>query len=220
LGSHLVERGVSLDVSGIISTSNLVLGNAVVMPLKTAQSIEGYQGLVSAILVDSAGVQRDVLMRSINSSIPGVRAIDPAQTELLVNPLTSSIGAIGSGLDALSATLAVLFITIIASVNIMEEKDELTTMRAIGSSSLSVLKVTLSETGLISLTGLIAGVVLASLATAVVFEAFASVPLVSSISDALVLFPPTVVLFAGATVVGAGLLVGAATTSFMLREKS
>jgi ABC-type antimicrobial peptide transport system permease subunit len=218
VGSTLKEGGISLRVSGIISTSNLILGNAVVMPLKTAQSTQGYEGLVSAILVDSDGVQPSALMGSIDSMIPGVRAIDPAQSEFLINPLTSSIDTISNGMEALSVTLAVLFATIIASVNIMEQKNEFSTMRAIGSSSHSVLKVTMAETGLISSTGLVIGLTLSIFTTAVVFRTFASVPMIVSISDAYKLIPLPVVLFAGLAVVGSGLLVGAVTTTTMLRK--
>lgn len=218
VGSILKVGGVSLSISGIIATSSLILGNAIIMPLQTAQTTLGYEGLISAILVDSEGVQPSTLMSSIDSAVPGVRAISPAQSEAFINPLASSIEAVSGGMDALGATLAVLFTTIIASVNIIEQKNELFTIRAIGSSSRSILKITLAETGLVSFAGLIIGVTLSIIATAVVFQAYDSVPIIDSISGAFTLIPLPTVLAAGLAVVGSGLLVGAATSMAILRN--
>lgn len=217
VGSTFTEGGVSLTVSGIITTSNLILGNAVIMPLETAQSTEGYSGLVSAVLVDS-NIQPGPLISSIESSVPGVAAIDPAQSESLTSPLLSSIAAISYAIDAFSAVLAILFVTIIVSVNILEQRDEFATMWAIGASSRSVLKVTLAQTSLMSGAGVVIGLVLSLLSTALVFRQYAGLPVVATISNLSTLFPLATAAWAGIGVIAFGMLVGGISTAAIARK--
>jgi putative ABC transport system permease protein len=217
LGSTLKEGGTTLRVSGIISTSNLILGNAIIMPLATAQAVEGYGGLVSAILVDSSGTSPSALIRSIDAAIPGVVAIEPSRSESLTDPLVSSIGLINDSVDLFAVVVAFLFVAIITSVSVIEQKDEFITMRAIGSSTSSVLRVTLSQSLMMTAAGVAVGLGLSALATAAVFQVYASIPVSASLSGILDLLPAGPVVFAGSAVVGLGLLVSAVTTSSVLR---
>jgi len=218
VGSTIKEGGVSLEVSGIISTANLILGNAVIMPLETAQVTQGYTGLVSAILVGSAGVPPDILSQRIDSKIPGVVAIDPARSQTFINPLIQSVGVISESIDVFSVILALLFVSIISSVNLMERKDEFYTIKAIGSSSGSIMKVALAETGLISLTGFFSGLLLSGVSTAVAFQEYAGIPFLDSVHSIFDVIPLPMVLLAGVIVVGFGMLVGTTTITAMLRE--
>lgn len=218
VGSKLEEAGASLEVSGILTTSNLILGNAVIMPLETAQAAKGYAGLVSAILVGSDGVPPAVLAQRIESKIPGVLAINPAQSQSFNIPLTSSVGIISESIEVLSVTLAFLFVAIISSVNLMDQKDEFLTIRAIGSSSGSMMKVALAETGLVSLVGFVLGLPLSAVFTAIAFQESAGIPVFYSLSNAFGVIPLQTMLIAGLAVVGFGMVVGAATITTMLRD--
>jgi len=218
VGSTIEEGGVSLEVSGIISTSNLILGNAIIMPLETAQSVQGYDGLVSAILVGSNGVPPGVLSQRIDSTIPSVEAIEPSQSQSFTNPLTSSVGIISESVDVLSVILAFLFVAIISSVNLMERKDEFYTVRAIGSSSGSMLKVALAETGLVSLIGFVSGLLLSAASIAIIFQEYAEIPFTDSFHNIFEVIPPPVALLAGLLVVGFGMLIGAVAITAMLRD--
>ena len=218
VGSTIKEGGVSLEVSGIISTSNLILGNAVIMPLETAQITQGYAGLVSAILVGSNGVPPAALAQRIDSEIPGVEAINPTQSQSFASPLTSSVGVIGESTEVLSVVLAFLFVSIISSVNLMDQKDEFLTIRAIGSSSGSIIKVALAETGLISLVGFVLGLPLSAVSTAIIFQESAGIPVLYSLSNAFGVIPFQTMLLAGLAVVGFGMVVGAATITAVLRD--
>jgi ABC-type antimicrobial peptide transport system permease subunit len=218
VGSTIKKEGVSLEVSGIMSTSNLILGNAVIMPLETAQATEGYVGLVSAILVSSNGVSPDTLAQRIEAKIPGVEAINPAQSQSLTNPLTSSVEIISESIDVLSIILAFLFVAIISSVNLMEQKDEFFTIKAIGSSSGSIMKVALAETGLVSLTGFVSGLLLSAVSTAIAFQEYAGTPILDSLYSTMNVIPLQMMLLAGLVVVGFGMMVGATTIAAMLRD--
>lgn len=217
VGSTMEEEGVSLEVSGILSTSNLILGNAVIMPLGTAQATQGYIGLISAILVSSDGVPPAALAQNIDSKIPGVQAINPAQSQSFASPLTSSVRVIGESVEVLSVVLAFLFVAIISSVNLMDQKDEFLTIRAIGSSSGSMMKVALAETGLVSLVGFVLGLLLSAVSTAIVFQESAGIPILYSLSNAFGVIPLQTMLLAALAVVGFGMAVGAATITAMLR---
>ena len=218
VGSTMEEGGVSLEVSGILSTPNLILGNAVIMPLQTAQATQGYAGLVSAILVGFDGVPPAALAQRIDSKIPSVLAINPIQSQSFASPLTSSVGTIGESVEVLSIMLAFLFVAIISSVNLMDQKDELLTIRAIGSSSSSMMKVALAETGLVSLVGFVLGLPLSAVSTAIAFQESAGIPVLYSLSNAFGVIPLQAMLLAGLTVVGFGMMVGAATITAMLRD--
>jgi ABC-type antimicrobial peptide transport system permease subunit len=218
VGSTIKEGGVSLEVSGIISTSNLILGNAVIMPLETAQITQGYAGLVSAILVGSNGVPPAALAQRIDSEIPGVEAINPTQSQSFASPLTSSVGVIGESTEVLCVVLAFLFVAIISSVNLMDQKDEFLTIRAIGSSSGSIIMVALAETGLVSLVGFVLGLPLSAVSTAIIFQESAGIPVLYSLSNAFGVIPFQTMLLAGLAVVGFGMVVGAATITAVLRD--
>jgi ABC-type lipoprotein release transport system permease subunit len=217
LGSSVNEGGERLTVSGIFSTSNLLLSSAVVMPLQTAQSAERYDGLISAVLV-SGNIQSDDLIQRINAAIPGAEAIDPKQSEFLSNSLLASIQTINLSVESFSILLAFLFVAIISSVNLLEQKNEFWTMRAIGSSLGSIMRVTLAETFLTSVVGFLLGLALSIVAIAAVFQSYASVPFVETVMSTPSLIPPMLVVFAGGVVVGFGMLVGAVTTGTMLRD--
>jgi ABC-type antimicrobial peptide transport system permease subunit len=218
VGSTIKEGGISLEVSGILSTSNLILGNAVIMPLETAQATQGYMGLVSAILVGSEGVPPDTLAQRIDAKISGVEAINPIQSQSFTYPLTSSVGTISESIDVVSIILAFLFVAIISSVNLMEQKDEFYTVRAIGSSSGSIMKVALAETGLVSLIGFILGLLLSAVSTAIIFQEYAGIHFLDSLCNAFGVVPLPMILLAASAVVGFGMVVGATTTTAMLRD--
>ncbi|MDG6991381.1 MAG: ABC transporter permease [Nitrososphaerota archaeon] len=218
VGSTIRVGGTGLTVSGIISTPNLILGNAVIMPLATAQLTQGYAGLVSAVLVNSHTLGPSALIQNIDAAIPGVTAIDPARTQSLTTPLISSLGTLNYSVDLFSMFVAFLFIAIISSVNILEQRDEFLTMKAIGSSTASVLKVTLAETGLMATAGVLLGLLLSAVATVGVFYLYASIPLVPSFVTAFEVTPVSRLLAAALAVIGLGMLSGGVATASVLRE--
>ena len=217
VGSNITEDGTTLTVSGVMSTSNLILSNAVVMPLATAQATQGYVGLVSAILVDSQPGWGGNLTQDIDAAIPGVSAVNPSESEQLTSTLVSSVSSINDAIDFFSLALAAMLVSIIASVGVMEKKDEFATMWAMGGSTSSVMKVALAETGLFAAVGFAVGLGLSVVATSLVFQVYASVPFSASVSGIWALIPPQAVALAGAVVVGFGVLVGAATASSLSR---
>ena len=211
-GSAIDEEGRTLTVTGVITTPNLILANAVIMPLETAQAGQGYVGLVSVILVTPSPGQGPGLADRIDASVPGVSAVDPSESERLTSPLVTAIATINGASNAFALGLAALFVSIISSVSIMERREEFATMWAMGGSTASVLKVALAETGLVSAGGLALGFALSAAATAAFFQVYASVPVGTTLSQLLALMPPEVILLAVSAVVGLGLLVGAAAT--------
>lgn len=218
IGSVIKEDNMSLVVSGIISTSNIVLDSAVIMPIETAQSTQGYNGLVSAFLVSTDSSQASSVIQSINSQIAGVVALDPTQSEIFTNPVISSVHQINYSIGLFSELVAFLFVTIISIVNITEQKEEFITIRSIGASLGSILKVTVSEVGLIALLGVLLGLILATFAIGIIFLFFFSVPLWITITGLFSLIPIWTVIYSGVGIVGLGILVGAVTSSAMLRN--
>lgn len=217
VGSNITEEGTTLTVSGVLSTSNLILSNAVIMPLATAQATQGYVGLVSAILVDSQPGFEGNLTQAVDAAIPGVSAVYPSESEQLTNTLVSSVSSLNDAIDAFSLVLAVMLVSIIAGVSIVEKKDEFATMWALGGSTSSVMKVALAETGLYAAAGFVIGLGLSIVTASAVFQVYASVPLSASVRSIFSLIPPQAVALAGAVVVGFGLLVGAAATASLSR---
>ena len=222
VGSVMKQGNTTLKVSGIVSTPNLILANAVIMPLETAQATQGYGGLISAFIVGSNGgtgaSSAEDLIASINREIPGVEALDPTQSEVLTSPLVSAVGLINSGIDTFSELVAFLFVAIISMVNITERKDEFLTIRAIGSSSRALLKIGVAEVGLIALAGVVLGLLLSSIAVGAVFWIYISVPLSSTIPHFFQLVPLSVILYTGVGIISLGILVGSLVTITMTRK--
>lgn len=216
VGSSFEEGGTNVTVTGIIHTSNVVLSDSVVMPLPTAQAVSGYHDLISAVLVD-AGNSTAGVAAGIESSIAGVGVLPYGESQAVTAPLLSSVGAFDSAMGALSAALAVLFVVLIVSVNILEERDELSTMVAIGASIGSVMKATLAETGLVTLAGVAAGVLASGFATGLVFASYASLPVPLSLPGLSILYPASATLLAVLGILAAGIVVGIGATLAVVR---
>jgi putative ABC transport system permease protein len=218
VGSTLSEEGMTLVVTGVMSTSNLILANAVLMPLGTAQATQKYTGLISVIMVTPVPGWKGNLTQEIETSIPGVLAVDPSQTGRLTAPLLASIATVNGASDVFSITLALLFVSIIGSVSVLERKEEFATMWAIGGSSSSVLRVALAETGLVSLTGFLLGLVLSVVAASVLFQVYAYIPAMTTFLQPTAVIPLQAMLLAGLAVVGLGLLVGGVSVYSLPKE--
>ena len=217
VGSTIHEGGEALTVSGVMYTSNIVLGNAVIMPLQTAQESLGYSDLVSAVLVDTDNATAGV-PASIESAVPGVGVLSYGASQKITAPLLSSVGTFDLAMAAVASVLAGLFVTVIVMVNILEEREELATMVAMGASGLSVLRVTLAETALVTLAGGVAGAVLSGAATAFVFERYAGLSLPVSLETLATILPPTDTVLAVAGVLVLGVAVGVAATVGAVRS--
>ena len=222
IGSIVKQGDTALKVSGIISTSNLVLGNAVIMPLETAQATQGYGGLVSAFIVSSTGgagaSQSDELIGSINAEVPGAEALNPTQSEVLTSPLVSSVRLINSGVDTFSELVAFIFVAIISMVNMTERKDEFLTIRAIGSSYRALLKIGMAEVGLIALAGVLLGLLFSSVAIGAVFWIYVAIPLSTTVPQFFQLVPLSIILYTGVGIIALGILVGSLATISMMRK--
>jgi ABC-type antimicrobial peptide transport system permease subunit len=222
VGSVMKQGDTILKVSGIVSTSNLILENAVIMPLETAQTTQGYDGFVSAFLVSSSGgasaASTEDLIGSIDAAIPGVEALNPAQSEVLTSPLVSSVSLINGGVDSFSELVAILFVAIISMVNITERRDEFLTIRAIGSSYRSLLKIGVAEVGLIAFAGVLLGLLLSSVAIGWVFWIVISVPMQTTIPQFFQLVPLSTILYASLGIIAIGVLVGSLVTATMTRN--
>ena len=217
VGSTFKEENMTLVVAGILDTPNIVLSNALIMPLQTAQSTQGYAGLVTAVLVNTLGQSAPVADR-INSAVPGVVALESARGQSFVEPLISMVDTFDFALGAVAVILALLFVAVIVSVNIFDQRDELSTMVAVGASSWSVHKITIFETLLFTAVGVAGGLLLSVISTALIFQRYASIPLSVSFSNISVLLPqvPTIVACGG--VMASGVLVGAIATSTIVRD--
>ena len=148
------------------------------------------------------------LTQEIDASIPGVLAINPSQTQRLAAPLLATIATVNGASEVFSITLALLFVSIIGSVSVLERKEEFATMWAIGGSSSSVLRVALAETGFISVIGFLLGLFLSVAATSLLFQVYAYVPAITTFSQPTAVIPLQAMFIAGLAVVGLGLLVG------------
>ncbi|MDG7020085.1 MAG: hypothetical protein JRN43_07160, partial [Nitrososphaerota archaeon] len=103
VGSTIHEAGAALTVSGVVYTSNIVLGNAVIMPLQTAQASLGYSDLVSAVLVDTDNATAGV-PASIESAVPGVGVLSYGASQAITAPLLSSVGTFDIAMAAVAYT--------------------------------------------------------------------------------------------------------------------
>lgn len=219
VGSSLLAGNTTLLVSGILSSPNLILASSVMMPLATAQTVEGYGGFVSVVVLGSHTLGAGEVADNVNQDVPGVTAIDPAHSSSLGGPLVSSIGMVGEEIDAFSIVLAALLITVIITANIHDQREELAALRAMGSSIVSVLEITASETLFLALVAVLSGLLLSVISIVAIFQAFASVPVATTFAGILSIIPPVAVVYGALGVACFSTAVGVATTLFLMREE-
>ena len=162
LGDNISVMGKNLTVVGILkSTNNMLVDQAVVMPLDYAQELFNRQGSVSCVLITAKETKKvESIASEIEASFPNLEVMTQKDMVKIVNDALASHEMF---MDMINNTAMMVAIVIIITVMVMavtERTKEIGTLRAIGASRFTILGIIMIESMFISLIAYLIGVVI------------------------------------------------------------
>jgi len=154
--------GKNLTVVGILkSTNNMLVDQAVVMPLDYAQELFNRQGSVSCVLITAKETKKvESIASEIEASFPNLEVMTQKDMVKIVNDALANQKMF---MDMINNTAMMVAIVIIITVMVMavtERTKEIGTLRAIGASRFTILGIIMIESMFISLIAYLIGVVI------------------------------------------------------------
>jgi len=195
VNSKITIRGHDLRVVGILDMPSDLLSRIIIMPLDVAQDIYRYTMLVSMIVAEPwENVTEEELRDRIEAEISGVMALTGDERNEIVEPMFRDIESLNLGIRSVVSLISMVLVMTVAAMNISEGRKELATLDAIGAPKSSIIRIIVTETGLIGLFGGIFGVLLGAVAALLLASFYASVPVTFMFPSLFVIVPPTMML--------------------------
>jgi putative ABC transport system permease protein len=190
-GSRLSIESYVLDVVGVLETQSALLSRTILMPLQLAQKIYGYSMMISMIVVKpQEGVTAEELAGRIETDITSVKALTKDERNEIVAPLLQDVEnwilAITGILFFVSATI----VTTVSMMNISERRRDFATLDALGAPKSFVIRMVITEAGLIGLLGSVAGMIMGAVAAVLVASFYSSIPVYIVFPDLFMIVPP------------------------------
>lgn len=197
IGSELEINDHTLHVSGILDTggSSSFLGGTLFMSLNVAQEVFQYQNLISIIVVEpEEGVSEEELSESIEAEVPGVSGLTGTARTDVIAPLFRDLELWSLGIRSVVSFITMILVMIVSMMNVFERRKELATLDALGIPLRSIIRIVVTETGLIGLFSWILGIPFGIIATLVIAYLYTPGPLSMILSGAFNLVPPILML--------------------------
>ncbi len=195
VNSKIRIRGHDLRVVGILDKSPVLLTRIIIMPLDIAQDIYRYTGLVSMIDAEpQEGVTQEELKNEIEEGISDVIALTGDERNEIVEPMFRDIELWNLGIRIVIFLISMVLVMTVATMNISERRKELATLDAIGAPKSSIIRMIVTETGLIGLFGGIVGTLLGAVAALFLASFYGSVPVSFMFPSLFVIVSPTMML--------------------------
>jgi len=209
VGSVINVRNQNLTVTGILETRSALLMRTIIMSLKLAQKVYGYNMLVNMIVVKpKVETSTESLAEKIEREIDGVKALTESERNELFQPLVYEVESWILGLRTALSLLSVMLIAAVAMMNMFERRRDFATLYAIGASRLSITRIIITETTLLGLFGAVLGLVLGAVASILVVSFYTTLPLYLVFPDLFVLIPPLLMVETLVSTVALGSLAG------------
>jgi len=199
IGSKISLKNYKMVVVGVLNLKISILSQAIIIPLKTAQKIYRFEGLVSMIVVEpDKAVNPDTLSKDIEGKIVGVKALTEEERNYFIQPLLNELKNWNFGITASLLTLTMCLVATIMFLNISERKREFAILNAIGAARATTLHIVMIEALTIGLLGSLIGLFLGLIAALFITVRYTSIPvqlIMPNIID-LLLFPLTLEIIA------------------------
>jgi len=209
VNSKITIRGHDLRVVGILDASSVLLSRIIIMPLDVAQDIYRYTMLVSMIVAEPwEGVTEEELKDRIEAEILGVMALTGDERNEIVEPMFRDLELWNLGIRIVIFLISMVLVMTVATMNISERRKELATLDAIGAPKSSIIRIIVTETGLIGLFGGIVGILLGAVAALLLASFYASVPVPFMFPSLFVIVPLTMMLVILASTVALSCIAG------------
>jgi len=219
VNSGIRLKNHNLRVVGILDTPSVLLARTIIMPLKVAQEIYGYGMSVGMVVVEPLeGVTEEELADRIEAEILGVTALTGDERNAIIEPILRDVEMWNLGIRGVLFSLSMVLVMTVAIMNVSERKKELATLDAIGASKSYIVRMVITETGLIGLFGGILGVMLGTVAALLVSSFYSSVPLSVMFPSIFAIVPPTMMLEILASTVAVSCVAGVIPAIIVARK--
>jgi putative ABC transport system permease protein len=162
VGSEIEVFGRKMKVAGIYMPQ---IGSRIKMPLAVMQSFSGTENKCSLLMVKVADPEKQVeVQQRINAALPGNRVLLTRDLGIGAGREIPGINGFVRSILALSTVVSCLVILLAMYTTITERTREIGILKSLGASKTYVISVIEKEALLISLIGVIAGLVIAFLA--------------------------------------------------------
>ena len=195
VNSTIMIKNHELRVVGILDTPSAFLARTIILPLKVAQEIYGYRRLISMLVVEpQEGVTEEELAERIEAEILGVTALTGGERTLFLEPILRDMELWNLGIRGVVFLMSMVLVMTVAMMNVSERRKELATLDAIGAPKSSIVRIVITETGLMGLFGAILGVPLGTAAALLLTSFYTRFPMSMILRGMLFFVPPTTML--------------------------
>ena len=195
VGSKVSVRKYDLRVVGILEAQSAFLSRTIIMSLKLAQEIYGYNMLINIIVVEpKEGIPEEEIANTIELEIGSTNALTSDERNEIVEPLLSDIEKWNLGIRSVLFFLSMILVTTVAIMNVSERRRDFATLDAIGSPKSFIFVMVIIETGLIGLFGGLAGILLGSVAAVYITSVYTSIPISMIFPGLTYVVSPTMII--------------------------
>jgi putative ABC transport system permease protein len=153
-GQTIELQGRTFKVVGVLKSAPQLFGNAVIMPLSTAQDLYDRADTVSSVILTAARVEdAPTLKERILAGHPELSV--STQDDMIRNAM-AVIDGMATFMDVIMKSIvvvAIVLITIVVVVAVMEQRREIGTLRAIGARRWRIFSMVAAESMVLSLLG-------------------------------------------------------------------
>jgi len=205
VGTTLQIRGHNLTVVGVLDTKSAVLDRFLVMSLRLAQEIYGYQGKANIILVKPVkGCEPQNLAAAIENHKDYkdyLKALTEEERNDIVQPIFAQIESWNIGIQSVVFLMSLILVMTVNLMSVSERRRDFATLDALGAPISYIFRVVIFEAALIGILGGIFGIMLGSIAAVVLASFYTNIPLHLFLPGLFDIVTPTYMIQIFATVV-------------------
>lgn len=178
VGSKIVICGVSFTVVGILSPGlSSILSYMIIMPLKVAQEVYGYHGIVHMFIVEPVeGVSEEKLAERIEEKVPNVDALTTEERSQLIEPLLNDFKRWSITIEIFSFIIGSFFVIVLSLINVYERRREIAIIDSIGASKHQLMLIIIFEIVFLCLIGGAIGIALGFLSSFIMLRWLSKIP--------------------------------------------
>ena len=205
VGTTLQVREHNLTVVGVLDTKSAVLDRFLIMSLRLAQEIYGYQGKANIILVKPVkGCEPQNLAAAIENHRDYkdyLKALTEEERNDIVQPIFAQIESWNIGIQSVVFLMSLILVMTVNLMSVSERRRDFATLDALGAPISFIFRVVIFEAVLIGVLGGIFGIMLGSIAAVVLASLYTNIPLHLFLPGLFDIVTPTYMIQIFATVV-------------------
>jgi putative ABC transport system permease protein len=205
VGTTLQIREHNLTVVGVLDTKSAVLDRFLVMSLRLAQEIYGYQGKANIILVKPV---KECELQNLAAAIENhkdykdyLKALTEEERNDIVQPIFAQIESWNIGIQSVVFLMSLILVMTVNLMSVSERRRDFATLDALGAPISYIFRVVIFEAALIGVLGGIFGIMLGSMAAVVLASFYTNIPLHLFLPGLFDIVTPTYMIQIFATVV-------------------